>query len=107
MKKAEIQIGRVYGVKVSGTVQPVRILNENRYGGWDAINTKTNRAVRIHTAAKCRFDWEHRLEALAKAKAARSARIARETQETQVTRPASSIDGATYIAGMMGQPEED
>lgn len=97
MKKAEIKTGRTYGVKVSGTVQPVRIVAESKYGGWDAINTKTGRTIRIRTAAKCRFDWEHRLQALAAAKAAQSARIAAET----------NMDGATYIASMMGQPEED
>lgn len=56
MKKSEVKIGSVYNVKVSGTVQPVRLSREYQHGGWIGINLNTNREVRIRTAAKLRFE---------------------------------------------------
>jgi hypothetical protein len=50
MKKDEIKIGTIYRVKVSGTVQDVRITGENPHGGWDGVNIATNRPVRIKSA---------------------------------------------------------
>jgi len=55
MKKADVQIGGVYAAKVSGKVVPVRITAESPYGGWDAVNTISNRAVRIKSAQKLRY----------------------------------------------------
>jgi hypothetical protein len=55
MKKKDVSINDVYVVKVSGKIQPVRILNENPYKGWDGLNLTTNRKVRIKTAARLRF----------------------------------------------------
>jgi hypothetical protein len=54
MKKNEITIGGVYAAKVSGKVVPVKITGESPYGGWDAVNTQTRRAVRIRSAARLR-----------------------------------------------------
>ena len=54
MKKSEVSIGGVYAAKVSGKVVPVRITGESPYGGWDGVNTKTNRSVRIRGAARLR-----------------------------------------------------
>ena len=54
MKKHEITIGGVYHAKVSGKVVPIRITGESPYGGWDAVNTQTKRAVRIRGAARLR-----------------------------------------------------
>ena len=54
MKKHEITIGGVYTAKVSGRVVPVRITRESPYGGWDGVNTQTQRAVRIRSAARLR-----------------------------------------------------
>lgn len=54
MKKNEITIGGVYVAKVSGRIVPVRITGASPYGGWDGINTKTTRAVRIRSAARLR-----------------------------------------------------
>jgi hypothetical protein len=34
MKKRDVVLGQVYAVKVSGQVQPVRIIAESPYGGW-------------------------------------------------------------------------
>ncbi|HPD17796.1 MAG TPA: winged helix-turn-helix domain-containing protein [Planctomycetota bacterium] len=54
MKKKEVVIGGRYLAKVSGRVVPVRITGESRYGGWDAVNVETNRAVRIRGAQRLR-----------------------------------------------------
>lgn len=59
MKKAEIIIGGQYVAKVSGVLATVRITRESRYGGWDAVNEKTGRAVRIKGAQRLRSMVSH------------------------------------------------
>ena len=54
MKKADVEIGGVYQVKVTGKLAPVRIDGESRYGGWDGTNLRTNRSVRVKSASKLR-----------------------------------------------------
>ena len=54
MLKREVEIGREYVVKVSGKLTIVRITGESPYGGWEAVNTRTDRPVRIRTAARLR-----------------------------------------------------
>jgi len=38
----------------AGKVVPVRITGESRFGGWDAVNTETQRAVRIRGPQRLR-----------------------------------------------------
>jgi len=52
MKKAKVQIGSTYVVKVSGKLTRVRIVRESPYGGWDGLNLATQRAVHIRSAAR-------------------------------------------------------
>lgn len=59
MKSADIEIGGCYVAKVSNALTIVRITGLSPYGkgwgkGWEAINTATNRAVRIRSAARLR-----------------------------------------------------
>ncbi len=54
MKSSEVKVGTVYRVKVSGSVQDVRITGENPHGGWDGLNVATNRKVRIKSAQRLR-----------------------------------------------------
>ena len=54
MKKADVVIGSKYVAKVSGKLAVVQIKGESRYGGWDAINVQTKRAVRIRSAQRLR-----------------------------------------------------
>lgn len=54
MKKAEVKIGGVYAVKVSGVIAPVRILEESPYRGWIGRNEKTGREIHIKSAARLR-----------------------------------------------------
>jgi hypothetical protein len=56
VKKKEVRIGGVYCAKVSGRLVAVRITGESRYGGWDAVNRKTGRCVRVKSAAKLRYE---------------------------------------------------
>lgn len=56
MKAKDVKIGGTYVAKVSGKLSKVRIVRESTYGGWDAVNTSTNRAVRIKTAGRLRYE---------------------------------------------------
>jgi hypothetical protein len=53
MLKKDIKVGSTYLAKISGKVVPVRIESEGTKG-WYAVNTITNRRVRILSAAKLR-----------------------------------------------------
>jgi len=54
MKKADVEIGSTYIVKVSGVLAKVRITGESPYGGWNGRNLATGREVRIRSAARLR-----------------------------------------------------
>ncbi len=54
MKKAQVQIGDTYIVKVSGVLAKVRITAESPYGGWSGTNLATGREIRIRSAARLR-----------------------------------------------------
>jgi len=54
MKKADVKVGKVYIVKVSGAEVPVRITTTHPDGGWYGINETTNRKIRIKTAGRLR-----------------------------------------------------
>lgn len=61
-RKAEVQLGQVWTAKVSNQIVKVRLDAVSRFGGWDAVNLKTGRSVRIKSAAKLRRlvpDTEH------------------------------------------------
>ena len=58
MKKRDVILGQVYAVKVSGRIQPVRIIAESPYGGWMGRNERTGCAIRIRSAAKLRARLE-------------------------------------------------
>ena len=58
MKKDQVRVGAVYTAKVSGGIAEVRITGEKWKGekhvGWEAVNTATNRPVRIRSAQRLR-----------------------------------------------------
>ena len=54
MLKSEVQLDRVYIVKVSGKLAKVRLMAISPYGGWTGVNLATNREIRIRSAAKLR-----------------------------------------------------
>lgn len=55
MKKSEIKIGSIYAAKVSDQLAAVKIKGDRPYGGWDAINLRTGREVRIKSAQRLRW----------------------------------------------------
>ena len=54
MRKADVIVGAEYVAKVSGTLQTVRIERVSDYGGWDAVNPRTGRYIRIRSAMRLR-----------------------------------------------------
>jgi len=54
MLKREVIIGGRYAATVSGVPAHVRITGESPFSGWDAVNEKTGRKVRIKTAGRLR-----------------------------------------------------
>ena len=58
MRKADVVLGEVYAVKVSGRIIPVRIRCTSSFGGWYCTNVITgNRTLLIKTAARLRYVW--------------------------------------------------
>ena len=58
MKAKEVQIDGVYAVNVGRNITGVRITQENPRGGWDGVNVKTNKPVRIKSAQRLRGPWQ-------------------------------------------------
>ena len=54
MTKSQVQIGGIYRVRVSGALTTVKIIGSSPFGGWNAVNTDTGRAVRIKSAQRLR-----------------------------------------------------
>jgi len=54
VKKQQIVVGQTYLCKVGRQVTEVRVTGESRFGGWDAVNVKTGRSVRIKSAQRLR-----------------------------------------------------
>ena len=54
MKAKDVKLGGCYLAKISDRLTVVSIDRESPYGGWDATNLKTKRAVRIKSPAKLR-----------------------------------------------------
>ncbi len=61
MKQADVEIGDVYAVKVSGKIAPVVVDEEHPNGGWVGTNQETNRQVRIKTGRRLRMPWDEYL----------------------------------------------
>jgi len=55
MKKSEVVTGGRYVAKVAGALTVVKIIGESPYGGWEAVNLRTSRAVRIKSAQRLRY----------------------------------------------------
>ncbi len=56
MKKSEVKVGGRYHTKVSGQMTIVRLLNESRLGGWDALNESSGRKIRIKSAQRLHIE---------------------------------------------------
>lgn len=58
MRKENIEIGKIYQVKVSGKLVKVRVTANHSNGGYIGTNLATNRQIRIKTAARLRSLFE-------------------------------------------------
>jgi hypothetical protein len=88
MKKADVQLGATYLVKVASNLVPVKINREHDSGGWLGTSQKTGKTIRIKSAQRLRkrlVDAEH-LKAVHKADQ-ENARLAEKR--------AGSVDGQT------------
>jgi len=54
IRKADVEIGGRFIAKVSGKLVKVRITAESSYGGWNAVNEESGRAIRIRSARRLR-----------------------------------------------------
>ena len=86
MKKKDVEIGRIYLAKVSGDLVGVRIVDECAYGGWNAVNVRTDRRVRIKTAVRLK-----RLLGSPSAAAENRAQLSRDTTAQQGDPPQSTM----------------
>lgn len=55
MRKEDVVIGAIYGVKVSGFVVPVKVTGVHPLGGFIGVNQVTGRTIRIKTAGRLRI----------------------------------------------------
>jgi hypothetical protein len=100
MKKADVQIGASYLVKVAGNLVPVKIDREHDNGGWVGTSRKTGKQIRIKSPQRLRkrlADPEH-IQAVHKADQA-NARLAEQR--------ATSPDGQTASERAMAESAED
>jgi len=54
MKKANVQTGATYLVKVAGNLVPVKIDREHDSGGWLGVRVKTGKTIRIKSPQRLR-----------------------------------------------------
>jgi hypothetical protein len=97
MRKRDVQIGGRYTAKIAGNLTVVRITGESQYGGWQAVNERTGRAVRIKSAAKLRSEVgseERRSIAVQREREASVDRLVRRGEPTQ--EPPSMTIGIPY-----------
>ena len=83
MKKDEVKINGYYSAKVSDKLTVVRIVEEHHNGGWQAVNTKTGKMVRVKSAAKLRGEVKSDGTPIRKPKAPKA--TAKDTQPEQET----------------------
>jgi hypothetical protein len=60
MKKNVVKLGQTYAAKVSGEVVPVRLEKTNSHGGWDGVNLRSGKPVRIRSSQRLRGLWPKR-----------------------------------------------
>jgi hypothetical protein len=54
MRREQVQLGQTYVAKINGHLQPVRVLRESIWGGWDCRDRVSGREIRVKTSAKLR-----------------------------------------------------
>ena len=109
MKKADVQTGATYLVKVAGNLVPVKITREHDNGGWEGTSVKTGKTIRIKSAQRLRKCLDDAAPVAAKAeKATKDATDApaRDTGERGATgakreaKPMSLLDAAAHLLSL-------
>jgi hypothetical protein len=109
MKKADVQTGGTYLVKVAGNLVPVKITREHDNGGWEGRSVKTGKTIRIKSAQRLRKCLDDAAPVPAKAKeATKDATDAphRDTGERGATgaereaKPMSLLDAAAHLLSL-------
>jgi hypothetical protein len=54
VKQAEVKVGGEYFAQINGRIVIVKLESACTYGGWMALNTRTQRRIRIRSAAALR-----------------------------------------------------
>ena len=90
MKKADVRVGEVYAVKVSGRIVPVVIDEEHANGGWVGTNEETHRQVRVKSAQRLRGLWDDYLT---------GGEAALEAEEPDATRRGTGAQGEKKTEG--------
>lgn len=57
MKKNVVKLGQTYAAKVAGEVVPVKLEKINSHGGWDGVNLRSGKPVRIRSSQRLRGLW--------------------------------------------------
>jgi hypothetical protein len=112
MKKADVQTGATYLVKVAGNLVPVKITREHDNGGWEGRSVKTGKTIRIKTAQRLRKPLDDTAPVAARAKVATKDATAtpdRDTGERAATggqrdgdeaKPMSLLDAAAHLLSL-------
>ena len=109
MKKANVQIGATYLVKVADNLVPVKITREHDNGGWEGTSVKTGKTIRIKSAQRLRKRLDDAApRAKTPAKATKDAKPAtkRNTGERDATsgrqeaKPMSLLDAAAHLLSL-------
>lgn len=109
MKKADVQIGGTYFVKVAGNLVPVKITREHDNGGWEGTSVKTGKTIRIKSAQRLRKCLDDAAPVAAKAaKPTQDAKAdaGRDTGERAATgaerevKPMSLLDAAAHLLSL-------
>ena len=109
MKKADVQIGATYLVKVAGNLVPVKITREHDNGGWEGTSVKTGKTIRVKSPQRLRKRLDDAAPVATKAeKATKDATDApqRDTGERGATggereaKPMSLLDAAAHLLSL-------
>ena len=112
MKKADVETGATYLVKVAGNLVPVKITREHDNGGWEGRSVKTGKTIRIKSPQRLRKCLDDAATVAAKAQeATKDATDApqRDTGERGATgterepdaaKPMSLLDAAAHLLSL-------
>jgi hypothetical protein len=109
MKKADVQTGGTYLVKVASNLVPVKIAREHDKGGWEGRSVKTGKTIRIKSAQRLRKCLDDAAPVATKAKEATKDANAEPKRDTgyacatgakREAKPMSLLDAAAHLLSL-------